>query len=414
MSLFGALRTSVTGLAAQSNRIGSVADNIANVSTTGYKQSGDEFETLLGNYTSGGVVTHQTRSVAEQGTLKTTSSSTDLAINGAGFFLVADQNGAPFLTRAGAFVPDAKGNLVNAAGFKLLGYNLAKPGAVTANGAEGLTPVNISRQALVATPSTTGTLTVNLPSGATAIPAANLPSANTAGSQFTQKLSLVTYDNLGGKIRLDAYLTNTGANTWEASVFNSADAAPGGGFPYGAGPLTTQNLAFDPTTGGFAAASPTSLSVAIPNGATLSLDLSKTSQFAAPYQIIAASVNGNAPSSVDHIEIGTDGTLSSVYGDGSRISSYRIPLATVESPDNLTARDGNVFSESLTSGQLHIGSAELGGLGKVVSSSLENSTVDLASELTEMIEAQRSYSANSKVFQASSDLLEVLIQLRSN
>ena len=415
MSLFGALRTSVTGLAAQSNRIGSVADNIANVSTTGYKQSGAEFETLLGSYTSGGVVSHQSRAVGEQGTLKTTSSVTDLAVNGSGFFVVANQNGTPFLTRSGAFVPNSTGELVSTAGFKLLGYDLTDTTTIQpANGASGLKPIVISQQALVATPSTAGRLTANLPSTATVVPAANLPSLNGAGSQYSEKMSLVTYDNLGGKVLLDAYVSNTGPNSWEVSVFNHAGAAAAGGFPYAGGALTTQNLQFDATTGKLAAASPTSLAIAIPNGATLNLDLAGTTQLTAPYQIIDANVNGNAPSAVDHIEIGTDGTLSSIYGDGTRISSYRIPLAMVASPDNLTARDGNVFSESLTSGSIHVGTAELGGLGKISSSTLENSTVDLASELTSMIEAQRSYTANSKVFQASSDLLEVLIQLRSN
>ena len=415
MSLFGALRTSVTGLAAQSSRIGSVADNIANVSTTGYKQSGIEFETLLGNYTPGGVITHETRSVGEQGTLKATSSVTDLAVNGTGFFVVANRNGTPYLTRAGAFVPNANGELVNAAGFKLLGYDLTDGSAAQpANGVGGLKSVIVKPQVLVANPSTAGRLTFNLPSTATAVAAGVLPSANVAASQSTDKFSLVAFDNLGGKVQLDTYLTKTGGNTWEASVYNAADASAGGGFPYSSAALTVQNYSFDPTTGGLASGSPTTLTVAVPNGASLTLNLGASTQLAAPYQILDASVNGNSPSAVDHIEIGTDGMLSSIYADGTRISTFRIPLATVASPDNLTSRDGNVFSESLTSGSIHVGPAELGGLGKIVSSSLENSTVDLASELTNMIEAQRSYTANSKVFQASSDLLEVLIQLRSN
>ena len=415
MSLFGALRTSVTGLAAQAAKIGSVAENIANVGTTGFKQSGVEFETLLGAYSSAGVTSHQTRSVSEQGTTKSTGTSTNLAINGQGFFLVADHNGAKFLTRSGAFVPNATGELVNAAGFKLVGYDLSDTSTVQpANGTDGLKPVIIAQSALVATPSSAGKLTTNLPPDALALPAANLPSTNTAASQTTEKLSLIAYDNLGGKVLLDTYIAKTGPDTWETTVFNHADAAVGGGFPYASAPLATQTLQFDPANGALASTSPTSLSIPVPNGSTLLLDASLTSQLSAPYQIIDASVNGNAPSAIDHVEIGTDGTVAAIYGNGARINRFKVPLATVQSPDNLIARDGNVFLESLTSGQVHVGSAELGGLGKIVSSSLENSTVDLASELTNMIEAQRSYSANSKVFQASSDLLEVLIQLRSN
>ncbi len=415
MSLFDAMRTSVTGMNAQSMRINSVSENISNTSTTGYKSSNVEFETLVQNFSAGSVESHARRAVSEQGTLKSTSSVTDLAINGNGFFVVANKSGTPFMTRAGSFVPDNNGDLINTAGFKLMGYDLTKPGGVTAaNGASGLVGVNVNQRALVATPSTTGQFTANLPSTAGIVAAANLPSANVAGSSFTAKSSLVSYDNLGGKVNLDIYLSKTATNTWEATIFDGSTAATGGGFPYTSGPLVTQSLTFDPANGKLAAASPSALNVSIPNGATLNLDIGKTTQLSASYQVVGATVNGNAPSTLDHIEIANDGTLSTIYGDGTRISTYQIPLASVVSVNNLTSLDGNVFSESLTSGSMRIGVADLGGMGKIVSNTLENSSVDLASELTTMIEAQRSYTSNSKVFQAGADLLQVLEQLRSN
>ena len=156
-------------------------------------------------------------------------------------------------TRAGSFVPDGSGKLINAAGFTLMGYDASNgiPTATT-NGFQGLIPVNLSQNELNATPSTKGGLSVNLPANATAVVAANLPSANAASAQFTAKSSMEVYDNLGGQVLLDVYFTKTGADTWEVAVYNKADAATGGGFPYTSAALATQTLTFNPTTGEFA------------------------------------------------------------------------------------------------------------------------------------------------------------------
>jgi flagellar hook protein FlgE len=125
-----------------------------------------------------------------------------------------------------------------------------------------------------------------------------------------------------------------------------------------------------------------------------------------------ASVNGNEPSAVRGVEFGSDGTLYTVFENGDRRASYKIPLATVPSPDNLKATAGNVYSVGLESGDIRLGFPGEAGFGTVVAGALEQSNVDLASELTNMIEAQRGYQANSKVFQTGSDILEILVNLK--
>ena len=155
-----------------------------------------------------------------------------------------------------------------------------------------------------------------------------------------------------------------------------------------------------------------SLAIPVPNGATLALDLAGSSQLATDFVVRSAAVDGNAPAEVDRLEIGGDGTIVAVYENGARVPSYAIPLATVASPDNLTALPGNVFLPSLDSGDIQIGTAGTGALGTIVSGALEQSTVDLATELTTMISAQRSYTANSKVFQTDAELIDVLVNLR--
>jgi flagellar hook protein FlgE len=132
----------------------------------------------------------------------------------------------------------------------------------------------------------------------------------------------------------------------------------------------------------------------------------------ADYTVMQAAVNGNEPSAVRGIEFGSDGTLYTVFENGDRRASYKIPLATVPSPDNLKATAGNVFSIGLDSGDIRLGFPGEAGFGTVVAGALEQSNVDLASELTNMIEAQRGYQANSKVFQTGSDILEILVNLK--
>ncbi len=127
---------------------------------------------------------------------------------------------------------------------------------------------------------------------------------------------------------------------------------------------------------------------------------------------VNAVVDGNPPSSVDHIEFGSDGTLYSVFENNERVATYRIPLGTTVAPDNLTPVAGNAYTISADSGQLELGFPGEGQFGTVKTSSLEKSTVDTASELTDMIEAQYSYTANSKVFQTAGELMEVLVNLK--
>ena len=416
MGLYGMMRTSVSGMAAQANRLSTVADNIANSSTTGYKRASTEFSSLVlesgaGSYESGSVETRVRYGISTQGTFRFTTSVTDLAVKGDGFFLVSNENGQSFLTRAGSFVMNGDGDLVNAAGYKLMGYSLASgaPGPV-ANGMAGLAPVNISELAMRSEPSTAGELFVNLPSTADAQTV--LPSSNAAGAQYTAKTSLTTYDNLGNEITLDVYMTKTAANTWEVAVYNQAQAT-NGGFPYVPGPaLETETLVFDGATGQLTGASPKSLSIPVPNGATVTLDMSKSSQLGDEYKPIRAEVNGSAPSEVERIEIADDGTLYAVFENGQRIATFRIPLAKVASPDNLQPLAGNVFAATADSGDVQLGFPGDSGMGSMVSGALEQSTVDLASELTDMIESERNYSANSKVFQTGSELMDVVVNLK--
>ncbi|MGA8582934.1 MAG: flagellar hook-basal body complex protein [Roseiarcus sp.] len=231
------LNTSVSGMLADSNWLSSISQNVANSNTTGYKNVETDFSSLVdqignGDPDYGGVATSQVSLNSLQGNVVSTSTTTDLAIQGTGFFVVSNSSGELFLTRNGSFTPDASGNLVNSAGYYLMGENVQNGASpLAANSLTGLVKVNVNDAGQTATATTAASLTANLPSTATPVAAADLPSANTASSTYTEATSLVVYDNLGGAHTINVYFTNTGPNTWEVDAYDAADASASGGFP---------------------------------------------------------------------------------------------------------------------------------------------------------------------------------------
>jgi flagellar hook protein FlgE len=210
------LNTSVSGMQANSNWLSSISQNVANSNTTGYKNVETEFSTLVdqianGDQDFGGVSTSQVSLNSLQGSVVSTSTPTDLAVQGAGFFVVSDSTGTLYLTRNGSFTPDASGNLVNSAGYYLMAANVQNGvSPLAANSLTGLQKVNVVNAGQTATATTAASLTANLPSTATPVAPANLPSANSASSTYTEATSLVVYDTLGGSHTINLYFTNTG------------------------------------------------------------------------------------------------------------------------------------------------------------------------------------------------------------
>jgi flagellar hook protein FlgE len=411
MTASALFNTAVMGMSAQTSALGSIAENISNSSTIGYKEATTQFKTILTNFSGGGdigggVSTATRFRIGTQGGLQSTTSATDLAIEGKGFFVVSNSAGEAFLTRAGSFVVDTQGRLVNSAGYYLMGA----AGAVSVSGGlNDLQVIKINTGKLIANPTTSGTLSANLQANAPVIAPANLPSGG--GTSYSYKTSVTTYDNLGNSVKLDVYFSNTGSGNWEMDVFDASTAAPGGGFPYTPPtPLATQTLTFDPNNGSLLSGSP--LAIPVPNGQSMSLDLSNMTQLGAPSGVNNVSVNGNGASAVSSIQVSKDGTLSYSLSTGQTIPAYTIALANVNSPDNLEPMTGNVFAPTIDSGQAFIGNAGKGQFGTINSNELEGSTVDLATQLSNMIVAQRSYTANSQVFQVASDVLQVLNNLK--
>ncbi|WFU09520.1 flagellar hook protein FlgE [Rhizobium sp. CB3090] len=425
MSIFGSMKTAVSGMNAQANRLGTVSDNIANANTTAYKEATTSFSSLVlpstaGSYSSGGVQTSVHQAISQQGTISYTTSGTDLAIQGNGFFVVQSSSGQTFLSRSGDFSADASGNLVNSAGFTLMGYPASSSGtaSVVVNGFSGLEPINVSQNGVTAVATTTGEMEGNLNSNATIATSTStgyLPSDNQAPvTDDTNKVSITGYDSQGNATTFDVYYTKTADNTWDVTVYNQADLISNptsGGKLYSSDPVGSTELDFDDTG---ALTSGGTFDLSFTSGSTtqtISMDMTGFTQVATDFNA-TGSMNGQAPNPVTSVTISKDGTVNAVYKDSSTKALYRIPLATVASPDNLTLESGNVYSANGDSGVTVTGFPQSGSFGYIQSGALEESNVDLATELTTMIEAQKSYTANSKVFQAGSDLLDVLVNLQ--
>lgn len=356
MSLYGMMRTSVSGMNSLAARLSTVADNIANSGTYGYKRASAEFSTQVldggGKYKSGSVATNIRRAVSQQGSLRATDYVTDLAISGDGFFVVQNGSGDYFLTRAGSFLVDSEGTLINANGETLMGYDLSDPNSsAVANGFSGLVPVSIAANELEAAATTEGTLTANLPSEADTADPTLLPSANVADAEYTAKTSMVVYDDLGNARTVDVYFTKTADETWEVAVYDAADAGDPDTFPYSSGPLATTTLDFDPTTGYLTDTSASSITFTVTGGADMTLDFTGISQLGADYSVLEATANGNAPGSVESVQVSADGIVYGVYDNGFVEALYQLAVAKVPSPDNLTPVSGNLFSVSIDFGR---------------------------------------------------------------
>ncbi len=434
MSIFGSMKTAVSGMNAQANKLSTVSDNIANVNTTGYKSASASFSSLIlpsggGSYNSGSVETNVSYSVTQQGDAISTNSGTDLSIRGAGFFVVQGADGKTVLTRAGDFTPDANGNLVNSAGYTLMGYSYASGApAVVVNGFDGLVPINVNQSGLANSASTSGSFTGNLNSGATvatsALPGTAYTGTGGTGAPATtdtQKSSVVGYDKLGNTVMYDIYYTKTQAaditttpaktDQWQVAVYRNADAATGTGssFPYSSAPVATSTLTFD-TSGNMVSGGTFTINDPKTAG-SIAMDLTKMTQKASAFAS-TGSTNGQAAAPVTGVTIDKNGVVYANYAKGDPKAIYQIPLATVASPDKLTVMSGNVYQANADSGVTVTSFANSNGLGYIQSNSLEASNVDLAGQLTDMIQAQKSYTANSKVFQTGTDLLDVLVNLQ--
>ena len=412
--MIGSLFAGVSGLNANATAMSVIGDNIANVNTTAFKSNRASFANILsqslegstGNNIGRGVEFWGTSPVWSQGSLETTNNPTDLAINGRGFFIVKHpETGKVYYTRAGEFRFDKVGNLANADGLVVQGWNL-----VEGQSAPGPTEnINIPGGS-TSSPKATDTLTADI----------NLDAGASTGSEDdpSYSTSLTVYDSLGNDIvlQINFWKKSEGTWGWVAKVPETVGSVKEG---TGSGELKFSE------DGTLEDGTDPKITIELTNGAktpqTITWDLydddtGKThgdvTQYSSPSTTTFQTQDGRSAGTLQSISVDEEGVITGVYSNGETKPLYQIALVDFQSYWGLARTGKNLYSESLASGQPVKGTAGSGSLGTISANSLEMSNVDLASEFVKMITTQRAFQANSRVITTSDEILADLISIK--
>ncbi len=447
MSVFAALYSGVSGLQTYGSSLGILSDNITNVNTIGYKESRANFTTLVTETSSnttfspgGGGLVAQTL-VSKQGLLQSSNSSTDLAIDGAGFFVVrsgatvADPDGETVFTRAGSFSPNADGFLVNTANNFLMGWPIDNAGAIPRNQGDlsVLEPIRTSGLTGTAEATTSVKLRANLQSSLPVSPAEATYDPTAAGTNMASGAvqpdfirTVQLFDDQGGTHTVAiAFLKDATQNRWNVEIYADPATEVNTVAPLTNGQLATGTLAFN-TDGSLdltntTAALKNAITIDWNNGAsnsTINVDFGSDgltdgfTQYDSLSALISSTIDGAVFGNVTGVSISESGIVTALFDNGLSRDVFKLPVATFQNPDGLTRRQGNSFVGSDSSGTFSLVEAGTGGGGTISPSTLEASTVDLAREFTQLITTQRAFTASSKIITTADEMLDELNRVK--
>lgn len=386
------LYSGISGLRAHQTMLDVTGNNIANVNTAGFKASSTQFQDTLSQMTQGasgpqaetggsnpaqiglGVRVAGVSTNFAQGSSQSTGRATDMMISGDGFF-VTSKGGQQLFTRAGAFNPDAAGQLVSPDGGILQGWT-AVNGVVNTGGPVG----NLSLNANTLVPaSATTQVTVD----------GNLPSDGTPGAPLERVVKV--YDGTGAERNLTLTFTRNG-NDWTVSGND------------GSGPSST-TLSQD-ASGNL---TPANASLAVGG---ITVNLGGISAFAGLTSLAVSGQNGSAAGKLESFTLGNDGSLIGSFSNGVKQVLAKIALAKFTNPSGLEKAGGSSYVATANSGGVQLGGAGDAGIGSLSGGSLEMSNVDLSQEFTNLIVAQRGFQANARIITTSDEVLQELGNLK--
>lgn len=402
-------RVALSGLNASSAELNVVANNIANVSTTGFKKSRTEFADIysVANLGSAGTAIGSGVSVAavaqqfSQGNISFTSNGLDLAVSGQGFFRLNDK-GSTVYSRAGAFSVNRDGYIVNPQNQRLTAYLADANGNVTgAIGDLQLDTSNISPKA-----TTTVKVGVNLDAASTIPPAFDVTNPAT----YNNSTSLTVYDSLGTSHLAEIYYRKSAPNTWETHIFvNGTEITP----------AASGTLTFKPDG---TLATPASGQVAynpLPMSGAGSLNLtlnyagsSPSTQFGSVFGVNALDQDGYTTGRLSGVDIASTGIVQARFTNGQSRTLGQVALANFSNLEGLRQLGSTTWAESFDSGVALVGKPGTASLGQIQSGALENSNVDLTAELVAMITAQRNFQANSQVIKTADTVTQTIMNMR--
>lgn len=408
--MIGSLFAGISGLNANSIAMTVIGDNIANVNTTAFKANRSMFANVLSQSLGGsmnngigrGVEFWGTSPLWTQGSLENTASPTDLAINGKGFFMVQDDSGTNYYTRAGQFYLDDVGDMVNPDGLYVQGYEIDSNGNLG-----GLSTISIPGER-ISPPSATTEFTIDI----------NLDSQTATNGTYSTSQSI--FDSLGNAIPLTLTFTKQpAAQTWSVAA-----SVPSPNGPVTIGGAASATFTFDSAGNLLSPAADQTLSINLANGAATPLainwdlvdaggaSLNDITGYSSPSSTTFQYQDGYASGVLRGISVDEDGVVTAAYSNGQLTPTYQIALVDFPSYEGLSKLGKNLYAESLASGQPMPGVAGNGRLGSITSNAIEMSNIDLAQEFVKMITTQRAFQANSRVITTSDEILSELINIK--
>jgi|HubBroStandDraft_5_1064220.scaffolds.fasta_scaffold17234_2 flagellar hook protein FlgE len=407
----------LSGLAASSDSLNVIANNLANLNTDGYKDETlnfadvfNQMQSVSGNgdpiqFGSGVQVEGQTSNYAD-GTVSSTGQASNMALQGNGFFVVQDQaNGQESFTRDGDFTVNSQGQLCTPQGQLVMGYP-AVNGQVSTSTALG--PINVNQAS-------------NIPATATSSfqMNTNLDASAATGATFSSPLTV--YDSLGSSHTLTVTYTNTGANTWNYNI-----TIPGSdvGSTSASQTVSSGTLTFNssgeltsPTT------SVTGINISgLADGASnmsLTWNLAGSGGTSTLTQQDATSAtsgttqNGFGVGTLTGYSVLPDGTVQGQFSNNQTMALGQVAVAGFANPQGLSQMGNNDLQATFASGSAVIGQAGAGGNGSITGGAIEESNVNLSTEFANMIVAQQGYEANAKVLTTMDQVSQATIQLIS-
>jgi flagellar hook protein FlgE len=429
MSILDAMYSGVSGLAAESDALNVIGNNLANTNTVGFKESRAIFENVLGGAVGsegsigGGVRMTTAQQIFAEGSLQNTGNPTDVALSGDGFFVVKGEvsgvNGT-FYTRAGQTTLNANGTLVNPNGLAFQGY------AANATGggfSTSLSPITVNTAALFPKVTTTVSVTANLNASDTP-PTLPWDPQNPSTTSNTST-SMQIFDSLGTAHTVNVYFQNTGPGAWTYHVLASGSEVTGGTAGQNT-EIATGTMTFNAngsmqtntvTSGGtvsFNGATPAqpltfSFGTPVASGGT---GLNGITQFGSADTITAQSQDGYASGALSSLAIDSSGVVSGIYTNGQTIAIASMAVAKFQNNQGLGQAGQNCWSSTPDSGQPAVGAAGTGGRAALVSGSLEASNVDIAAQFTDLIAHQRGFEANSKTITTADQMLQAVLSMK--
>ncbi len=413
--MFTSFSTALSALAACSTAIDVVGNNLANLNTTGFKTSNISFHDLvtqslgagLGDTQVGfGVGTPITQREFTQGAIQTTGGTLDAAIQGDGFYIVQGANASTEYTRAGNFQVDQNGNLTTATGEQVQGWTQSN-GVLNTNAPPGDISIPVGS---VMPPVTTKSFSFDI----------NLNAAATTGnSDGTFATSVTIYDSLGNSHIVTATFTKSAtAGQWnyslgvpDSDVANPPATPLTGTLTFDANGNLTSPAVTDPASqlqiqGLADGASDMTMTWNLFNNGT-----PRITQYAQPSSTSAVAQDGAPAAQLVHVAVGNGGQVLAQFSNGQQTVVGQLAMATIRNPDSLIAVGNNNYQISARSALPAVGLPGTGGRGSVQGGAVEASTVDIATEFTNLIVFQRGYEANSKVVTSVDELSQTTINL---